>query len=176
MVDLETEKNANAPLKPGLMGEYTDEELNEHTILHAKYFTVVQINRGGFVRGGSNYDRHQVDTLEDARKLAQELYDADPVKRGILIYAVADFAGANGFSRPVENYPNKVYLTKGDKAKKAKKDAQEARQKLREARLNLGEGRINKPVEKLVDAAPVSADRFWDYHEALAMVTDEDED
>ena len=172
MTDNSSDSEVQQALKPGLMGEYTDEELNEHTVKHAKYFTVVQINRGGFVRGGSNYERHQVDTLEDARVLAKELYDKDTVKRGILIYAVADFAGANGFSRPVENYPPMNYMTKGDKAKLAKKQAAEAKQKLRDARMNLGEGRITKPAAKPVETV---SDAFEDFCEPLAWVTDGDD-
>lgn len=165
---------------PGLMGEYTDEELNQHTIDHAKYFTVVQINRGGFVKGGTNYIRHQVDTLEDARIKAAELYAEDPAKKGILIYAVADFAGANGFSRPVENYPRTNYMTKGDKAKLEKKQKAEARQKLRDARMNLGEGRINKPaatlVEPVVAAQQGEPEGWWDNALPMAFISDDDED
>lgn len=156
-----TDKNsssvqASKSTLPGLMGNYTDEELNQRVIDHAKYFTVVQVNRGGFVGGGKNYDRHQVDTLEDARVKAKELYEADPTKRGILIYAVADFAGANGFSRPVENYPLTAgYVSKSDKAKLEKKQKAEARERARQARLSAGTGtnrkRIEKPVETTVD-------------------------
>lgn len=160
-------------IKPGLMGEYTDEELNAKVVAHAKYFTVVQVNRGGYVRGGSNYDRHQVDTLEDARVLAAELYTVDKT-RGILIYAVADFAGANGFSRPVENYPNKDYLSKGQKAKIEIKRKADARAALRETRMNLGKGRIDKPATQLprVDEIPVVVpEGFDEADEALGYVT-----
>lgn len=119
---------------PGLMGDYTDEELIQHTIKHAKYFTVIQITRGGFVGGGQNYERHQVDTLDEARTLASTLYGQDPKKRGIIIYAVADFAGANGFSRPVDNFPPTTYMSNSDRARKEKKEKAEARQKLRDSR------------------------------------------
>lgn len=161
---------------PGLMGEYTDEELNAHVIKHAKYFTVVQITRGGFVGGGSNYDRHQVDTLEDARVKAAELYGADR-SRGILIYAVADFAGANGFSRPVENYPKSNWESKSQKASREKAERQAARQKAREARLQLG----SKP-RAAPQPAPVIADTlqdstlpegFYDAGEALFYITED---
>ena len=141
---------------PGLMGNYTDDELNQRVIDHAKYFTVVQVTRGGFVGGGKNYERHQVNTLEDARVKAKELYEEDAAKRSILIYAVADFAGANGFSRPVESYPVSAgYVSKSDKAKTEKKLKAEARERARQARLSLGEGtnrrRSQKPVEETVD-------------------------
>lgn len=161
---------------PGLMGDYSDEELNAKVIANAKYFTVVQVNRGGFVRGGTNYDRHQVDTLEDAREKAKELYEADK-SRGILIYAVADFAGANGFSRPVENYPKSTYMTRADKARQEKLDKQAARERARAARLQLGE----KP-RKAPPAPEVSADTarvegfpegFYDAAEALFLVTED---
>jgi hypothetical protein len=165
-----SESDSTSPVKPtlpGLMGNYSDEELNAHVVKHAKYFTVVQVTRGGFVGGGKNYDRHQVDTLEDARAKAKELYDTDPSKRGILIYAVADFAGANGFSRPVENYPPTTYMTKGDKAKLEKKQKAEARQRLRDARMNLGEGRINKRPAK---PAEMSDDEFMNNPEPMVRV------
>jgi hypothetical protein len=112
------------------MGEYTDEELNEYVVRHAKYFTVVQVNRGGYVRGGNNYDRHEVPSLEDARIKAKELHEADKL-RGILIYAVADFAGANGFSRPVESYPRKTWVSKAEQARLDKtKRAKERERKI----------------------------------------------
>lgn len=169
--------SASESIKPGLMGEYTDEELNEHTIKHAKYFTVVQVNRGGFVRGGTNYDRHQEPTLEAARIKAAELYALDKM-RGILIYAVADFAGANGFSRPVESYPNKSYQTKADKARQEKLDKKAARDRIREARLNLGS---KKPAKiETAPALPVDntvavglPEGFEDAAEALFFVTED---
>lgn len=161
---------------PGLMGEYTDEELNEHTVKHAKYFTVVQINRGGFVRGGSNYDRHQVDTLAEARAKAKELYEAEgTAKRGIIIYAVADFAGANGFSRPVENYPPLTYMTRSDKARLEKKTRADARTAAREARLNLGAKHFAAP-QKPAEIASVAPVGLMDADAALCWFTDEDED
>lgn len=161
---------------PGLMGNWTDEELNEHTVKHAKYFTVVQITRGGFVGGGRNYERHQVDTLENARIRAAELYGQDTNKRGIIIYAVADFAGANGFSRPVENYPLSTYMSKSDKARQDKKQKAEARQKLRDARMNLGEGRIAKPVEKPSASVAEVSEGWWGALEPMALVEDDGED
>lgn len=161
---------------PGLMGDWTDEELNAHTVKHAKYFTVVQITRGGFVGGGRNYERHQVDTLEDARTKAAELYGQDSNKRGIIIYAVADFAGANGFSRPVENYPPMTYMSKSDKARQDKKQKAEARQKLRDARMNLGAGRITKPVEKPSESVAEAPEGWWNALEPMALVEDDGED
>lgn len=169
-------KIPTGPSLPGLMGDWTDEELNEHTIKHAKYFTVVQITRGGFVGGGRNYDRHQVDTLDDARTKAAELYRQDPNKRGILIYAVADFAGANGFSRPVENYPRSTYMSKSDRARQDKKQKAEARQKLRDARMNLGEGRVVKQIAKPSESVVDVPAGWWDALEPMALVEDDSED
>lgn len=163
---------------PGLMGEYTDEELNAHTIKHAKYFTVVQITRGGFVGGGQNYDRHQVESLEDANTLAASLYKDDPKKRGIIIYAVADFAGANGFSRPVGNYPPTTYMSKSDRAREEKKRKAEAREKLRAARLSLGEGRISPssktPAEPVAEASQMSSAAWLDADVPLAFISEDD--
>lgn len=148
---------------PGLMGNWTDEELNQHTIDHAKYFTVVQVQRGGFVAGGQNYDRIQVDTLTDARVKAKELYEA--ARRPCLIYAVADFAGANNFSRPVENYPPSTYLTRKDRedrAKQAKRDAaRQAGKKVREPKA--------KP-NTLMKQTQIPAD-FWDADEPMVFIT-----
>jgi hypothetical protein len=152
-------------LKPGLMGEYDDEELNQHTIAHAKYFTVVQIRRGGFVGGGTNYDRHQVDTLEEARIKAAELYAVE--QRGIIIYAVADFAGANGFSRPVENYPYKVFLTRGDKAKAAKKAAKSARLEVKKTSSVPSKPVDAKALENAYEGIPKG---FFDAPEPLAYI------
>jgi hypothetical protein len=163
---------------PGLMGEYTDEELNEHTIKHAKYFTVVQITRGGFVGGGKNYDRHQVDSLESANQLAADLYRDDPKKRGIIIYAVADFAGANGFSRPVGNYPPTTYMSKSDKARHEKKRKAEAREKLRAARMSLGEGRLvsatKLPSQVVADDQQTSEEAWMNADVPLAFISDDD--
>jgi hypothetical protein len=119
---------------PGLMGDFTDDQLNQHVVDNARYFTVVQINRGGFLAGDKNYTRHEVASLALARDLAAHLYSEDPKHRGILIYAVADFAGAKGFSRPVESYPVSNYMTRGDKAKLDRKRRSEARQRAKEAR------------------------------------------
>ena len=171
--DLEISKGSSLP---GLMGEYTDEELNQHTIKHAKYFTVVQINRGGFVKGGTNYNRFQVDTLDDARTMAKDLYTSDPDKRGILIYAVADFAGANNLSRPVENYPKSTYMTRGDRAALEKKQKAEAKERARAARMNLGEGRLTKTVSAppTVEVDPEGLPQgFLEANQALVYVTED---
>lgn len=158
---------------PGLMGDYTDEQLNAKVVAHAKYFTVVQITRGGFVKGGSNYDRHQVDTLEDARKRAKELYEADK-SRGILIYAVADFAGANGFSRPIENYPKSSWMSKSEKAQLEKEQKRAEREAAKLARAGSTTPRKSKAVSApmSVDTIPVLVpEGFDDADEALAYVT-----
>lgn len=152
------------------MGDYTDEELNALVVAHAKYFTVVQVKRGGFVAGGSNYDRHQVSTIEDARIKAKELYETDRTK-GILIYAVADFAGANGFSRPIENYPKSTYMTRADKIKKEKEDRRRAKELAREARLNLGSKKPARIVEKPHESSMDLPEGFEDADEALFYIT-----
>jgi len=146
------------------MGDYTDEELNAHVASHAKYFTVVQVRRGGFVAGGSNYDRHQVNTIEEARVKAEELYKADP-SRGILIYAVADFAGANNMSRPIESYPKSTYMTRADKIKKEKADKRRAKELAREARLNLGSRHTKADPTDLPQG-------FMEADQALFYITD----
>jgi hypothetical protein len=125
---------------PSLMGDRTDEELDSYTIQHAKYFTVVQVNRGGFVGGGQNYNREQVDSLEQAQQRAKELYERDG--KAILIYAIADFSGAVNFSRHVDNYPKSSWKSKGQKAHEDKKAKAEARERARQARLNLGSKRV----------------------------------
>jgi len=147
------------------MGDYTDEELIAHVVAHAKYFTVVQIRRGGFVAGGSNYTRYQVPTIEEARVKAEELYGLDRSK-GILIYAVADFAGASNFSRPVESYPKSNYMTRGDKIKKEKADKRRAKELARAARLNLG------AKHSKVEASDLPPG-FMDANEALFLITDD---
>jgi hypothetical protein len=100
----------------------SDEELDQYVIDHAKYFTVVQIRPGGFVNGhGSNYIREEVPTLEEAMERAKVLYDEK--KKSILIYAVADFAGAIGFNRPVRQYPEPTYRSKSQKMRDEKLEA-----------------------------------------------------
>lgn len=107
--------------KPTLMKQFeTDEDLDDYVIEHAKYFTVIQIRPGGFVNGyGSNYIREEVPTLEEAMERAKELYEQ--TKKKLLIYAVADFAGAIGFNRPVRQYPPNTYRSKADKARDERK-------------------------------------------------------
>ena len=155
------------------MGDYTDEQLNAKVIAHAKYFTVVQITRGGFVKGGSNYDRHQVDTLEEARTKAKELYEADK-SRGILIYAVADFAGANGFSRPIENYPKSNWESKSQKAEREKAERKAAREAAKLARTGSTAPRKSKAASAPMTAQTIPVlvpEGFDDADEALAYVT-----
>lgn len=106
-------------LLPSLMGNYDDEGLISLVMKHAKYFTVIQMAAGKFMVSGRNYDRYQVDTLEEARVLAKAKYEENG--RNCLIYGVADFAGANNFSRPVESYPvTSGYKTRAQREKEAK--------------------------------------------------------
>lgn len=89
---------------PDILSAQSHEELDALTIKHAKYFTCVQTVLGGFVKNGdSNYEREELPDLEAARVRAKELFDSN--KKIVMIYAVADFSGAAGFSRHVENYP-----------------------------------------------------------------------
>ena len=111
---------------PSLIGEYDDEELTRMVIENAVYFTVVQITPGQFRKGGRNYDRHVVPTLEDARTLAKTLYEQN--KKNIIIYAVADFIGAKGFSRPIETYPPQM-KSQRELDKEAKRRKKTQRQK-----------------------------------------------
>lgn len=101
------------------MGNYDDEGLLELVMKHAKYFTVVQMAPGKFMISGRNYDRYQVDTIEEARILAKSKYEENG--RSCLIYAVADFAGAMNFSRPVDTYPEtKGFKNRAEREKEAK--------------------------------------------------------
>lgn len=90
--------------KVDLLQADSHEALDALTIEHAKYFTVVQTYLGRFSREGvSNYNREEVPTLEAARKRAKELHEETGKKS--MIYAVADFVGADNFARHLENYP-----------------------------------------------------------------------
>lgn len=117
----------DTPLLPTLMKNFeTDEDLDNYVILHAKYFTVIQIQPGGFVSGkGSNYTREEQPTLEAALARAEEIYKER--KKTLLVYAVADFAGAIGFNRPVRQYPPSTWRSKADRARDEKKARAEAR-------------------------------------------------
>ena len=123
-------------LLPSLMGDYDDEGLISLVMKHAKYFTVIQMAAGKFMMSGRNYDRYQVDTIEEARQLAKEKYEENG--RSCLIYGVADFAGANNFSRPVDSYPaTKGYKTRAQREK-------EAKEALRLSKAQLGRPRKSK--------------------------------
>lgn len=124
-------------IRPTLMRHFdTDEDLDNYVIEHAHMFTVIQIRPGGFVNGyGSNYireeivveDNDQEAALEKALARAAEIYSQK--EQSLLIYAVADFAGAMGFARPVRQYPPSTYRSKADK----KRDEIRARAAKREA-------------------------------------------
>ncbi len=94
----------SSKIVPDILSAQTHEELDALTIEHAKYFTVVQVILGGFVKTGlSNYEREEAPTLEAARQRAKDRHEE--TGKPSMIYAVADFVGARGFSRHVENYP-----------------------------------------------------------------------
>jgi hypothetical protein len=100
-----------------LMKFTTDEEIDAYIIKHAKHFTVVQMNLGGFVNGSRNYLHHVADTVDKARDMARSIYDSDVNRRGIVIYAVADIGYVKNMSRPVETYPAmKPYLSRAARA------------------------------------------------------------
>lgn len=139
---------------PTLMNNYeTDQDLDDYVIKHAYMFTVIQIRPGGFVSGyGSNYTRDEVHVgedgpeaaLEKAIELAKEIYAEK--KKTLLIYAVANFAGAMGFNRPVMQYPPSTYRSKADK----QRDAIRARKKAREEK-QAKKGEAKKPKDKTTD-------------------------
>jgi hypothetical protein len=137
---------------PTLMRQYeTDEDLDEYVIDHAHMFVVIQIRPGGYINGyGSNYTRTEVtfekgddprEALATAVKIAEDLYEK--TKKSLLVYAVADFAGAIGFNRPVRLIPAPTFRSKADQ----RRDDLRAR-KLRQ------EDRARK---KLAEDAPVKA-------------------
>lgn len=150
------------PLKgskfPTLMRHYeTDEDLDNYVIAHAYMFTVIQIRPGGFVNGfGSNYIREEVHVkdhggnqaiaLEAAWVRAAEIYAEK--KKTILIYAVADFAGAIGFNRPVRQYPASNYRSKSDKARDERKAIALRKAERGLAREHAGKTKELKPVVK----------------------------
>lgn len=148
---------------PTLMDASTDEEFTAKTLRHARLFSIIRVVRGGYRSGKSNYERHEAPTLEEARTIAERLRKEDN-KNTVIIYAIADFAGANGFSRPVEFYPKSEYLTRADREKIAKQEKREMREKLREARNNLGSKHFRQTV------IPTG---FYDASEPLAYVTDD---
>ncbi len=119
---------------PTLMRQFdTDVDLDNYVIEHAKYFTVIQIKPGGFVNGeGSNYTREECPTLESALERAAEIYKEK--KKTLLIYAVADFAGAIGFNRPVRQYPASTWKSKADREREAKLERAQIRQRAKEER------------------------------------------
>lgn len=89
---------------PDILTAHSHEELDALAIKHAKYFTCVQVQLGGFVKNGtSNYDREELPNLDAAREHAKKLYEV--TRKSVMIYAIADFSGARNFSRHVENYP-----------------------------------------------------------------------
>lgn len=126
--------------------DYSDEELNQAVMDRAKYFTVIQVVRGGFVAGGKNYNRTEYPTLPEAQIAAEELYKTE--KKSVLIYAVADWPSI-GFSRPVDSFPRSSWMSKADKERLEKKKKAEARELARQARLASGTTKPKKvPVKE----------------------------
>jgi len=154
---------------PTLMDASNDEEFTAKTIKHAKYFTIIRYVRGGYRIGRSNHERHERPTLEEARELAGVLRAEEPAN-SVIIYAVADFIGAHGFSRPVEFFPKKEYVTRGDREKIAKAERAAAREKAREVRAAL---KPAKPTKKVAEAPETLQEGFWDADTALAYITDD---
>jgi hypothetical protein len=141
---------------PTLMKNFeTDEDLDDYVISNAHMFVIIQIRPGGFVNGyGSNYTRTEV-TFEKGKDNPWEALDV-AVKEGeriykqtgksLLVYAVADFAGAIGFNRPVRQIPAPTFRSKADQrrdeakarklrvAERAKKRELEGKSKPKEVR------------------------------------------
>lgn len=129
---------------PTLMRDYeTDEDLDEYVISHAHMFVVIQIRPGGYINGyGSNYTRTEVtldkgddpqEALAAAVKIAEDIYAK--TKKSLLVYAVADFAGAIGFNRPVRSIPAPTFRSKADMRRdevRARKLRQIERERARE--------------------------------------------
>jgi hypothetical protein len=155
---------------PTLMRNFeTDEDLDEYVIDHAYMFVVIQIRPGGFVNGyGSNYTRTEVHVEEfggdNRAALARAIEVAEGIyaetKKSLLVYAVANFAGALGFNRPVRTIPVKTFRSKADQ----RRDEARAR-KLRQeekARKKLSE---DKPVKAKKPKAAVFDTDFGDNKE-----------
>ncbi len=86
--------------------KFDDDDVTDLIIEFATYFTVIAANPEGWRRGESNYIRSEHLTLAAARMAAKTRYDADPKKRGCLIYAVLQYSNRPiGTSRVVESYP-----------------------------------------------------------------------
>lgn len=130
---------------PTLMKNFeTDEDLDDYVIHHAYMFVVIQIRPGGYVNGhGSNYTRTEVQVsdfggdpqaaLQHAIGIGEGIYAES--KKSLLIYAVANFAGALGFNRPVRSVPEKTFRSKADQRRdeaRARKLRQIERERSRE--------------------------------------------
>ena len=129
---------------PTLLRQYeTDEDRDGYVIEHAYMCTVIQIRPGGFVNGyGSNYIREEVhvkdykdsrEALQAAIELAEKRFEE--TKKRLLVYAVADFAGAIGFNRPVRLIPPNQFKSKADQRRddlRARKLRQIERERARE--------------------------------------------
>jgi hypothetical protein len=144
---------------PTLMKNFeTDEDLDEYVIDHAYMFVVIQIRPGGFVNGyGSNYTRtefmvedydgDQRKTLDTALARGQEIFEE--TKKALLIYAVANFAGALGFNRPVRQIPAPTFRSKADQRRD---EARARKQRRLERERTKAEGAKPKPVKPKLKA------------------------
>lgn len=79
---LKQEKPKPVPLAMGYSGWASWEARDQHIILNADYFTV-----GRRLGPRLGYERHEVSTLNDAKKLARRM--AKSTKRVYMIYAVS---------------------------------------------------------------------------------------
>jgi len=157
---------------PTLMDCRTDEEFTAKTLKYARYFSIIRCIKGGFRSGGANYQRHEAPTLDKAREIAHKLREEDN-KNTVIIYAIADFIGAMGFSRPIEFYPKSDYKTRADREREAKEQKRAVRDLAREARLNMGNN-PRRSVREVHQSAPTSTpEGFDDAEAALAYVTDD---
>ncbi len=101
------ENNSRIPSTVALDTARSHEELDALALEHAKYFTVVQVQLGGFFTSRkSNYIRREMPNIVAARELAEALYKSNG--KICMIYAVVDFVGANDFARHMENFPPSV--------------------------------------------------------------------
>lgn len=89
---------------PNLLDAQSDEEIDQKSLEHAKYFTVVQVRLGGFRdRRESNYTRRTAPNFAVAMEMAQAIHRQ--TGKTSMIYAIVDFAGARNFTRHITNYP-----------------------------------------------------------------------
>ena len=99
---------------PSLLDAQSDAEIDQLSLEHAKYFTIVQVRLGGWSRlGTSNYVRRTAPTFAAAMEMAQAIHRQ--TGKASMIYAVVDFAGARNFSRHLTNYPATLPASRRDR-------------------------------------------------------------